>query len=130
SEPTPAGTPTPTLSCEQLALRDVVRVPDLFGKQTTRSRRIFHHAQQGLGGSGAASGQFVVGSFTGQQRPWAANPGAVERRSILVLPVAVAVVAIPAWTLGKFYSQQFVDDLDRVDHSRIVGRTQAEAHQS
>ncbi len=44
--------------------------------------------------------------------------------------VTVAVVAIPTRTLGKFNAQQFIDDLDRVDHSRIVGRAQAEAHQS
>jgi len=47
-----------------------------------------------------------------------------------VLTVSVAVVAIPARTLRKFYAQQFIDNLDRVDHPRIVGRAQAEAHQS
>src|SRR5208282_4660058 len=59
-----------------------------------------------------------------------ADPSAVEWRSIRVLSVAVAVVAVPGRTLGKFCAQQFIDDLDRVDYSRIVGRAQAEAHQS
>ncbi len=117
-------------SHEQLALRDIGCVPYLFGNEAACSCRIFHHAQQRLGGGGASSGKFVVGSFTGEQRPGAANSRAVERRTVLVLPVSVAVVAVPAWTLGKFSAQQFIDNLDRVHHSRIIGRAQAEAHQS
>ena len=47
-----------------------------------------------------------------------------------MLPVSVAGVAVPTRTLGKYYAQQFIDDLDRVHDSRIVGRAQAEAYQS
>src|ERR1700675_2184222 len=70
-----------------------------------------------------------MGSFTRQQRPWTANSSAVVWRSVLLLSVSVAVVAIPARTLGKFYAQQLIDDLDGVQHSPIVERAQREAHQ-
>src|SRR5260370_30751183 len=98
-------------SCEEFALRDVGRVPYLFGNQAARSRGIFHHAQQSFGGSGASSGQFIVGSFTREKRPGAANPRAVKGGAVLLLSLAAAVVAVPARTLGKLYAQQFVDDL-------------------
>src|SRR5260221_14415427 len=78
-------------SREQLALRDIGCVPYLFGNEAACSCRIFHHAQQRLGGGGASSGKFVVGSFTGEQRPGATNSRAVGRRTVLVLPVSVAV---------------------------------------
>ena len=43
----------------------------------------------------AAGGQLVVRALAGQQRPRAADAGAVERAAVLVLAVAVAVVAMP-----------------------------------
>ncbi len=46
-----------------------------------------------------------------------------------MLSVTVVVVAIPGWPLRKFYAQQFVDDFNSVQDSRIVGRAQAETHQ-
>src|SRR5208282_3414532 len=54
----------------------------------------------------------------------------VEGRSVLVLTVAVASVAVPTRTLRKLNAEQSIDDLDRIQHSGIVRSAQAEAHQS
>src|SRR5580692_1215090 len=68
-----------------------------------------------------------MGALTGQQRPGPSDSCAVERGAIFVFAVAVAIVAIPRWTVRKVYAEKLIDDLDGVQDSRIVGRAQAEA---
>ncbi len=49
--------------------------------------------------------QFVVGALAGQQRPGAADAGAVERRAVGVFAVAVVVVAVPARAARRVHLQ-------------------------
>ena len=70
-----------------------------------------------------------MSAFAGQQRPGAADPGAVERGTVFVFAVAVAIVAIPAWALRQSRGEQCVDHTKRIPNAWIIGRTQAEAHQ-
>src|SRR5579862_2301909 len=74
--------------------------------------------------------QRVVGALAGKQRPDAANACSIESGAVLVLTVSVAVVAIPARSLGKFYREQCINGAKCVDNSWIIGRAKAEAHKS
>src|ERR1700722_12776014 len=70
-----------------------------------------------------------MGSFACQQRPGPPDSGTIKRRSILMFPVAIAVVAIPAGALWQFHPQQRVDHFDRIQDAGIIGRSQTEAHE-
>src|SRR5580692_524680 len=70
-----------------------------------------------------------MGAFSGEQRPGAADAGAVKGGAVFVFAIAVAVVAIPAGALRQLDGQQGVDGANRIHDARVVGGTQAEANQ-
>ena len=113
------------LAAEEFQRGNVGRVPNLFGKQAAvAGGGVFHHGQQGLRFVAMSGGESVVGAFSGEQRPGAADAGAIEGGAIFVLAVAVAVVAIPARALRQFDCEQGVDGTQRVEDARIVGGAQ------
>src|SRR5207302_4304256 len=89
------------LSSKQFERRNIVAIPNLLRNQPTLVRRILHHAQQAFGHILVAGCQFVVAALTCQEGPGAPDSSAIEGRSVLMLSVAIAVVAIPAGTLRK-----------------------------
>ena len=106
-----------------------VAVPHLLGQQLARARAGLQRREQPLRLGAAAGRQLVVRPLAGQQRPDAADAGAVIGAAVLVLAVAVAVIAAPAGPVRQFDPQHVIDHLHRVDNARIVRRAQAEAHQ-
>src|SRR2546426_7550634 len=110
-------------------LRNVDCVPHLFREQAALVGKLLHRSQQLLGGFRASSRQLVVASFPGEQRPKPTSPGSIKRRAVLVFPVTVAVVSVPARTIRCFDSEQRIDDRDRVLDTWIVGCAQTESHQ-
>src|SRR5208283_5137500 len=73
--------------------------------------------------------QSIMRALSGQQWPGPADAGSVEGGAIFVLAVAVAVIAVPARSLGQFHAEQGVDRAQRVEDARIIRRAQAETHQ-
>ncbi len=88
-----------------------------------------HGREQPSGLGHVAAGEFVVGAFTGQQRPRSADAGAVEGPAVLVLAVTVAAVTIPAGAGRQFDAQRGIDRPHRADDPRIICRTQPETNQ-
>ena len=127
-----SGTSRPRrLTPKEFQIGNVGCVPDLFREQAAvTGGGVLHYGQQSLRFVAMSGRKRVVGAFAGQQRPGTANPGAIERGSVFVLAIAVAVVAIPARTLRQFHCKQGVDGRKRVKDARIVRRAQTEAHQS
>ena len=68
-------------------------------------------------------------AFAGEQRPGAADAGAVERAAVRLLAVAVGGVAVPERPLRQLDLQRVVDRPHGVDDMRVVRGAQAEAHQ-
>ncbi len=73
--------------------------------------------------------QFIVGAFSGEQRPRPALAPAQERTAIVALSVAIVVVASPAGPDWSFHLQHVIDHLHRIDDERIVGTAHAVADQ-
>src|ERR1017187_328079 len=89
-------------TAKKLERRDVGGVPDLFGKQAALScGRVFDDGEQCFGLIGVPGCERVMAALSGEQGPRASYARPVEGGAIFVFPVAVAVVAIPAWALGQ-----------------------------
>ena len=73
--------------------------------------------------------QFVVSAFSSEQGPRTTYPSAVKGRTILVLAVTIAVVAVPAGSLRQLHPEQGVNGFDGVKDSGIIGSPESEAHQ-
>ena len=71
-----------------------------------------------------------MSAFSGEQRPGAADAGAIEGRAVFVFAVSIAVVAVPARALRELHAQQSVDDANRIQNAGIIGGAQSEADQS
>src|SRR5207237_3175914 len=91
------------LSSKQFERGKIVAVPNLLGDQPTLICRILHHLQQNFGHILCACRQFIVATLTCQEGPGTPDSGAIKRRSVGMLAVAISVIAIPARTLGKPY---------------------------
>src|SRR6266436_4019995 len=70
-----------------------------------------------------------MGALSGKERPQSADAGTVERAAVVVLAIAVAVIAPPAWAGRQLYLEKRIDHRDGVADARIVRRAQSEAHQ-
>ena len=105
---------------EQVTLGNIVAVPHLLRNQPARARLGGYRLSESPGDIAPAGGELVVRAFADQQRPAAADAGAVERRAILVLAVPVAVIPTPHRTGCGLALEQMIDDGDRVDDARIV----------
>ncbi len=116
-------------AAEELALGQVVAVPDLLGQQMPVAGEAFERAQQRLGAGSVAGGEFVMRALAGEQRPGPADSGAVEGRPVRMLAIAVAIVAPPARPRRQVDLEQGVDDAQRVADARIIRRPQPEPHQ-
>ena len=75
----------------------------------------------------ASGGNLVVGAFSREQRPWAADALRTKRLALVTLAVAVVVVTTIARTVGEVVLQDGVDDPDRVLDDRVAGGSDAEA---
>src|SRR5262245_10135103 len=76
-----------------------------------------------------ASSELVVAAFPGQQGPRPPLPGSVVWTAVWMFAVAVAVVAEPAWTAGRFNPKQSIGQGQRVHDGRIVRAPQSEPHE-
>src|SRR5262249_33059283 len=86
-------------------------------------------AQQALGFRGSAGRELVMGALSGKERPQSADARTVERAAVVVLDIAVAVIAPPAWSGRQLYLEKRIDHRDGVADARIVRRAHPEAHQ-
>ena len=67
------------LAAKQLESGNIGGVPNLFWKRAAvAGGALFHHREQSFGFVRAAGGKFVVGALSGQQRPGAADSGAIK----------------------------------------------------
>ena len=119
------------LAQEEFARGNIWRIPNLFRNQArSRGHRKLHHPQKLFGRRSPSRRQFVMGAFPRQKRPCPASSGAIKRRSILMLAIAIAVVAIPARSLRQFHAQKRVNDFHGVADPGVVRGAQPEANQS
>ena len=112
---------------EQAAVGDRAGVPDLFGQHPAARRHPAHRLE--VGSRIATCRQLVVAALADQERPATTDPGAVEGAPVLVLPVAVAAVAVPGGSAGRLGPEERVRDRERREDPRVVRHPQAEAHQ-
>jgi len=70
-----------------------------------------------------------VATLAGQQRPDASRAPPLIRTSIVALPVAIVVIAVPARTEGRFHFEHRVDNTERIHNDRVVGASNAVANQ-
>ena len=102
-------------------------VPDLFRNEAPRSGHSRHHLQ--VGQRIDAQQDIEIAALAGEQRPGAADAGAVEGAPILVLAVAVGVIAVIGDAVRRLDLEDAVGDLQRVLDARVPGVTQAQAGQ-
>ena len=110
-----SGTSSPSQTCSGR------RCPSLPHASNVRSKR--------PASRGSAGREFVMGALSGKERPQSADARTVERAAVIVLAIAVAVIAPPAWSGRQLYLEKRIDHRDGVADARIVRRAQPEAHQ-
>src|ERR1035441_6547005 len=90
-------------TCGQPALhspfRQVGGVPQLFADHAAFVGELFHRGNKRFGI--APGREFVMAALARQNRPAAAYSRAVESTAVMLLPVAIVIVAAPAWTLRQ-----------------------------
>src|SRR5271166_3057969 len=85
------------LAAEKFERGDIRGVPNLLGDRAALpDGGKFDHGKQSLRLVRMPRGKCVVSAFPGEKRPGTADSGSVKRRAVFVLPVTVAVVAVPA----------------------------------
>src|SRR5215472_16438654 len=67
-------------------------------------------------------------ALTGQERPAAPATGAVMGTSVVMLPIAIAIVSMPDRAAGRLGLEQRVNDPDRSQDQRVLGIPQTEAN--
>jgi hypothetical protein len=70
-------------------LRNIFRVPDLLWNQASRAGLSLDHMQKPFSLFKISPGYFVVGSFSGQERPSSSDTGPIEWGTVVVFAVAV-----------------------------------------
>src|SRR5438105_7473683 len=68
-----------------------------------------------------------MASLAGEQGPGATDANSVKRTAVLMLPVSIAVVAMPRWPSRRVDPQDRIDHRDRIHDPRVVGRAQTAA---
>ena len=104
----------------QAQFGDIGGIPDLLRQHATLRTEAFKSLD--IRPHIVAGGQLVVRSLSGQERPCPALPPAQEGPAIVALPVAVMVIASPAWPDGGFHLKHVVDHLERIDHTGSSAR--------
>src|SRR5580704_13109490 len=61
-------------------------------------------------------------AFTGQNWPGASDTRSVKSAAVVLLPIAIMIVAAPAWALGQIVFEHCVYDRDRVHDDGIIRR--------
>src|ERR1035441_9211036 len=110
-----------------MLLRAVVFVPDLLGKEMSRSGEAFQPANVLL--RIPTRGQLVVTPFSSKQGPSAAFTGIDERSAVLTLAIPVVVVAAPARARRRIHFERGVHDANRLPNDGIVCRSNAVSDQ-
>src|ERR1039457_589304 len=110
-----------------MLLRAVVFVPDLLGKEMSRSGKAFQPAN--VLPRIPTRGQFVMTPFSSKQGPAAAFTRTDERSAVLTLAVSVIVVAAPARPRRRVHFERGVHDANRVPDDGIVCRSNAVSDQ-
>src|SRR5438552_13300015 len=105
---------------EQVPLRKIDAIPNLLRNQPARARVRGHRASEQHGDVVSAGGKLVVGAFADQEWPAAPDAGAVERRTVFMLAIPVAVIAMPHRPGGSIALEQSVDYGNGVEDARIV----------
>src|SRR6202166_4622535 len=103
-----------------MLLRAVVFVPDLLRDKISRCGEAFQPAD--VLPNILASGQFVMASFSREQRPAATFSGAHERPAVLALAVSVIVVASPAGARWRLHLKRGIHHSNRIADHPIVRR--------
>ena len=88
--------------------RDRVGVPNLLGDHPARARHRRHRRQ--IRERIVAGAQLVMAALAGQQRPAAADAGAVKGPAVLMLAIAVAAIAVPHRPRRRVALQQRVGE--------------------
>ena len=64
-----------------------------------------------------------------QKRPRTTNACSIEGAAVILLPIAIVIVAVPARTLRQVALEYAIDDFDLIAHDGIVRSTDAQPHQ-
>ena len=108
-------------------VRQVGSIPNLFGKHAALVRKIFDRRDQRFWI--ATGSEFVMASFSRQNRPAPAHSGSVVSAAILSLAVAIVIVTTPARALRQVVLENAINYFDRVAHERIVRPSNAITNQ-
>src|ERR1700675_366199 len=100
---------TRALPRKQFAIGYVLSIPDLLRNQPGVTSRIFHYSQQRFCGRRVPRRELVMRPLAREQRPWPSYAVTIKWRSILMLTVSIAVVAIPVRARRQLHAQQRVD---------------------
>src|SRR5271170_6834999 len=103
----------------EVLLGHVCLVPDLLGKHIAGGCVGFVGLDEGA--DVFARRELIVGAFAGEQRPHAALAPAAIRTTVGTLTVAIPVVAKPSGTLREIALKNGIDDLEGIDHQRVIG---------
>src|SRR5207302_5304233 len=77
---------------EKVPLRKIDAIPNLLRNQPARARLRGHRLAESPGGVAPAGGELIMRAFADQERPAAPDAGAVERRTVSMLFILVALV--------------------------------------
>src|SRR6267378_5270069 len=102
-------------------LRNIFHVPYLFRNQASRAGLSLDHVQKPFSLFKISLGYFVIGSFSGQERPSSSDTGPIEWRTIVVFAVAVHVVPVPYRACPGLSSENLIYHFDRVEDSWVLG---------
>src|SRR3954447_373388 len=113
-----------------------LEVPDLFGQQVAGARGARDRGELVAAGLDLSGGDLVFAALAVEQRP---RPAAGDQRvvrkpevpwvAVELLAVPVEGRAVPEEPVRRRDAELGVDDGERVDHGRVVGRKDAEPHE-
>src|SRR5688500_6297527 len=111
----------------QFAVRQIVRVPELFGNHAALVGEFLDGFYEG---QGIATGrEFVMAAFAGEDWPAATDARAAEGAAVVFLAVTIVIVSAPAWTLGKVVLDDAIEDFDGGAHDGIIRTANAVTHE-
>src|SRR4051812_27459201 len=88
----------------------VITVPKLFGDHPAVAGKAFHAFDKRH--RITTGSQLVMAPFSGQNRPAPSHTRSVKRPSVLLFPVAIVIVATPAWSLRQVIFEHLIDHFD------------------